>query len=332
MKLSWQIIQLNFKNNFAIAHGNYSFRNALVVSLDHNNFKGFGECTIIDYYNISSEKLLFQISTIQNQIENSKIITPQEFYLFLKTLNISIFLCAALDCAYWDLFGKLENKNFLDLNNLKVTVLPKSTITISVAPIKEQLAEIKKLNWTSYKVKCNHFNNKDILQLQQLEVPIAIDANGSFTFSDCVKLDQINISKPFTYIEQPLKIGIENYSKLSDKDISNWMADEDFQSDTKLSDLKSHYKSINIKLLKCGGITPALQTIKIAKKMGFKVMIGCMTESTIGISAAAVLSPLCDFADLDGANLIANDLANGSIVEKGEIKISQNPGLGIELF
>jgi L-alanine-DL-glutamate epimerase-like enolase superfamily enzyme len=332
MKLSWQIIQLNFKNNFAISYGNYAFRNALVVSLNYKNCVGFGECTIIDYYNITSESLLLEIESIKGRLENQKTTSPQDFYIFLKSLNISTFLCSALDCAYWDLFGKLENKNFLELNNLLVKTLPKSSITISIAPIDEQIAIIEKLNWPLYKVKCNRFNSKDLCQLQKLENPIAIDANASFSFSECIELNQMNNENPFLYIEQPLKVGIENYRNLSDKDASNWMADEDFQSNTNLFHLKSHYKSINIKLLKCGGITPALQIIKSAKELGFKVMIGCMTESTIGISAAAVLSPLCNLADLDGANLIANDLANGSKVEKGEIKISTNPGLGIELI
>ena len=331
MKLTWKIIQLNFKNNFTISYGNYPFRKAMIVTLESKSFKGFGECTIIDYYNISEEMLLLQISTIHHQIENCQISSPQEFYVFLKSLKISTFLCSALDCAYWDLFGKLTNKNFLLLTDMSMKYIPKSSITISVGSIKEQLAQIEKLNWSSYKVKCNAFNKKDLLQLQDLKIPIAIDANASFTFSDCEELNHMNATNPFKYIEQPLKIGSENYQKLSDTDTSNWMADEDFQYDTNLIDLKSYYKSINIKLLKCGGITPAIQIIKSAKKMGFKVMIGCMTESTIGISAAAVLSPLCDFADLDGANLIANDLAKGSFVENGKIKISQKPGLGIEI-
>ena len=95
--------------------------------------------------------------------------------------------------------------------------------------------------------------------------------------------------------------------------------------------LKPHYSSINIKLVKCGGLTPALQLIKKAKELGFKTMIGCMTESTIGISAGATLASLVDYADLDGANLIANDMAYGSHVVNGEIIVSNKPGLGISL-
>ena len=98
-----------------------------------------------------------------------------------------------------------------------------------------------------------------------------------------------------------------------------------------IKNLKKHYRSINIKLVKCGGLTPALEMIAVAKELDFKIMIGCMTESSIGISAGAVLAPFCDYADLDGANLIANDIAKGSEIINGKIHLSENHGLGIKI-
>ena len=98
------------------------------------------------------------------------------------------------------------------------------------------------------------------------------------------------------------------------------------------SSLLSHYKSLNIKLVKCGGLTPALEIIKEARQLNYKIMIGCMTESTVGISAGAVLAPLVDYCDLDGANLIVEDIATGSKIINGKIQLSDKPGLGIELI
>ena len=109
------------------------------------------------------------------------------------------------------------------------------------------------------------------------------------------------------------------------------MADEDCQETTKISDLKSHYQTINIKLVKTGGLTPVLKLIQEARKIDLKIMIGCMTESTVGISAGAVLVPLVDYVDLDGANLIANDIAFGSTIENGKVLLSNKSGLGISL-
>ena len=109
------------------------------------------------------------------------------------------------------------------------------------------------------------------------------------------------------------------------------MADEDCQNLESLDELIPYYKSINIKLMKCGGLTPALEMIKEARRLNYKIMIGCMTESTVGISAGCVLAGLVDYADLDGANLISNDYATGNYVENGKIILSQKSGLGIDL-
>jgi L-alanine-DL-glutamate epimerase-like enolase superfamily enzyme len=125
---------------------------------------------------------------------------------------------------------------------------------------------------------------------------------------------------------------VKNYNNLSRDKFANWMADEDFQNENNLVSLQSYYRSINIKIVKCGGLTPALEIIKKAKKLNYKIMIGCMTESTVGISAGAVLAPLVDYCDLDGANLIAQDIASGSQIINGKIEISGKPGLGIKLL
>jgi L-alanine-DL-glutamate epimerase-like enolase superfamily enzyme len=109
------------------------------------------------------------------------------------------------------------------------------------------------------------------------------------------------------------------------------MADEDCQNLNSLDELRPYYKSVNIKLMKCGGLTPALEMITKARELNYKIMIGCMTESTIGISAACLLTGLVNYTDLDGANLISNDYATGNFVENSKIRLSGKPGLGIEL-
>lgn len=331
MNLSWKIVRFHLKETFSIAYGNYAHRDALIVSLKHKNVTGFGECTAIDYYHINLVDYVSKLEVIQNVVEKHSVVHPNEFYNFLVQLNLSSFLRSALDCAYWDLFGKLENKSFADMNLISNEILPDSSITISVDSVANQIQKIQKSTWTKFKVKCNHFDENDVLKLLKLDADIALDSNGSFQKEHCNWLEnQSDISK-FTYLEQPMKTGFENYSILNAGKYANWMADEDCQDINSLLQLQPHYKSINIKLVKCGGLTPALQLITEARKLHFKIMIGCMTESTIGISAGAVLAPLCDFADLDGANLIANDIAKGSIVENGSIKLSNKSGLGIQL-
>src|SRR5690606_1876068 len=110
---------------------------------------------------------------------------------------------------------------------------------------------------------------------------------------------------------------------------ANWMADEDLQSIDDLELLQPHYKTLNIKVMKCGGLTPSLVIVQKAKALNFKIMLGCMTESTVGISAGIALDSFADYLDLDGANLIANDNFNGSKIVNGEVILSYDSGLGI---
>lgn len=331
MVLSWQIVKFQLKETFAIAYGNYTYREALLVTLENSGCIGYGECTSIDYYNINLDHFTTTLAQIKAQIESQNIVHPFEFYTFLLSLELSSFLRSALDCCYWDLFGKLEKKSFLELNNIECNKLPDSSITISIDSIENQIKKIEQSTWSKFKVKCNHFNEKDILKFVAMDKDIALDSNGSFTKENCHWLENNEVISKFTYLEQPMKTGAENYEILHADKFANWMADEDCQDISSLTALKPHYQSINIKLVKCGGLTPALEMISLAKELNYKIMIGCMTESTIGISAGAVLAPFCDFADLDGANLIANDIAKGSEIINGKIHLIENHGLGIKI-
>ena len=330
MQLHFHKTELHLKETFSIAYGNYDKRDALVVKLSHLGKDGYGECVSINYYGINLEDFVLKLKEIQPRIENQKIIHPKEFFAFLEQFQLHHFLLSALDCAYWDLFGKLENKSFSGLNQLENKTLAESSITISIAEIDEQIRKIENSSWNKFKVKCNGFNLKNTEKLLNLNLNIALDANASFTKEDCLFIQETSGFQKLMYIEQPLEIG--NFGILKNGNSVNWMADEDCQDLTFLEKLKPYYSSINIKLMKCGGLTPALEMITEAKKLGYKIMLGCMTESSIGISAGCAIAGLLDFADLDGANLISNDYATGSFVDNGKIILSEKPGLGIALL
>ncbi|MCL9809535.1 enolase C-terminal domain-like protein [Flavobacterium luminosum] len=330
MLLSWQIVTFQLKETFSISYGNYSSREALIVSLSYKGVEGYGECTAIDYYGIKLPDFVNLLSSSKTLIEAQKIIYPTEFYQFILRLNFPSFLVSALDCAYWDLYGKLEGKNFIELNKIPIKNIPESSLTISAGPIETQLNKIKTSGWSKFKIKCKSFDEIAIQKLTELDKTIALDFNGSFTSKDCELLQNTPWVQKISYLEQPMPT---NQFQILERDkFANWMADEDCQSIENLRSLQPHYQSINVKLVKCGGLTPALSLIEKAKALNFKIMIGCMTESTIGISAGAVLAPLADYTDLDGANLIANDIAKGSKIYYGNIQLSEKPGLGISVF
>lgn len=329
MNINFTIKKLRLKETFSIAYGNYTHRDALLIELSHQNCKGYGESVAIDYYQIDLQDFVLKLKEVRYQIEAQKIIYPKDFFKFLLGLNLHSFLLSALDCAYWDLFGKLENKSFLELNQLPTDNLVESSITISIGDIENQINKIQKSEWTRFKVKCKGLNKNNIEKLLQLDKSIALDSNASFTDEDCVWLQGNVEVQEFSYLEQPRPI--DHYKILKKESFANWMADEDCQNIDSLEELIPYYKSINIKLMKCGGLTPALEMIKKAGELNYKIMIGCMTESTVGISAGCLLTGVADFVDLDGANLISNDYATGNFVENGKIILSGKPGLGIDL-
>lgn len=329
MELRFNLKKLHLKETFSIAYGNYNHRDALLIELSHQNYKGYGECVAIDYYHINLQSFVLKLKEIQDQIKDQKIIHPKEFFTFLLSLNLHPFLVSALDCAYWDLFGKLENKSFIELNQLPTENLVESSITISVGEIEQQIKKIEKSNWTQFKVKCKGLDKKHVEELLKLNRNIALDSNASFSDEDCVWLQENAKIQEFSYLEQPRPI--DYYKILKKESFANWMADEDCQNLDSLDKQVPYYQSVNIKLMKCGGLTPALEMIKKAKELNYKIMIGCMTESSVGISAGCLLTGLVDYADLDGATLISNDYAKGNSVQNGKIILSGKPGLGIEL-
>ncbi|WP_336690230.1 MULTISPECIES: enolase C-terminal domain-like protein [unclassified Chryseobacterium] len=327
MELRFERRLLYLKETFSIAYGNYNKREALLIELSHQKCKGYGECVAIDYYRIDLQSFVLKLKEIQILIESQEIIHPKDFFTFLSNLNLPPFLLSALDCAYWDLFGELENKSFIELNHLPSDKLVESSITISVGEIDHQIEKIEKSSWNKFKVKCKGLDKNNVEKLLQLNRNIALDSNASFTDEDCIWLQENDEVQKFSYLEQPRPV--DNYRILEKESFANWMADEDCQNLDSLDKLIPYYKSINIKLMKCGGLTPALEMIRKARALNYKIMIGCMTESTVGISAACNLTGMADYADLDGANLISNDYATGSFVKNGKISLSSKPGLGI---
>ncbi len=330
MTLTYSDYRLQLRETFKIAYGNYQYRDSITVTLSSHGETGYGECVAINYYNIDLEQFKKNLEIVRDRLCSQTIIHPLEFYSILLTLELHPFLRSALDCAYWDLFGKLENRSFAQMMNLQQANLPESSFTINVADVDEQIEKIKVSKWNKFKVKCKGLDRNKVFLLLDSGKDIALDSNTSFTEEDCSFLEAEMRTQGFSYLEQPLPVG--RFYILNKNMNAHWMCDEDCQSIEDLSAVSGHYRSINIKVMKLGGITPALEMISAARKSGLKVMIGCMTESTVGISAGIALAGLCDYADLDGANLISNDFAEGSKVVDGKLLLSEAPGLGIRLI
>lgn len=194
--------------------------------------------------------------------------------------------------------------------------------------------KIRNRPWPVYKIKLGYENDVEIIEAirEATESVIRIDANGGWDLDESKekieRLAELNVE----LIEQPMPPDKkEEMTYLLSTSSLPLIADESCQGLSDIEMCAGQFHGINIKLMKCGGITPARQMIDLARKHGLKIMIGCMTESSIGISAAAQLVPFVDYVDLDGTMLIKDDIATGVLLRDGHMNYPDLPGLGCTL-
>ena len=194
---------------------------------------------------------------------------------------------------------------------------------------------MKELPWPIYKIKLG--TKEDIAIVTELrkqtDAIFRIDANCGWsvseTLNNAVELKKLGVE----FLEQPLKADDwEGHKYLFEHSVLPIIADESCIVEADVAKCYQHFHGVNIKLVKCGGLTPARRMISEAKKLGMKTMVGCMTESTVGISAIAHLLPQLDFVDMDGCLLLAEDIAMGITINKGVIEYSKLNGTGVALI
>ena len=334
-QLNHHIFRLELKNTFTISHGSYDFRDTMIVSLEKEGITGLGEATVIPYLGVSVDKLENSIQKIVPLIKNLKWSQPSELWEQLSPhLEDDCFLLSAIDSAAWDWYGKKQNKPVWDLLGAVPENAPLSSYTIGKDSPEIMALKMDSTPWPVYKIKIASGADMDLIRkLRQTNDSIfRIDANCSWkvdeVYSLYAGLKELNVD----LLEQPLPIGQDFHLKkeLHDPSIPVF-ADESCSALADIEKLAPYYDGINIKLMKCGGITPALEMIKEAKAQGVQIMGGCMTESSVGISAMAQLAPFFDYLDLDGALLLSNDPAEGIKVKMGKVILSDAPGLGCRL-
>ena len=332
MQLKLHPLKLALKRPFTITYGTFHYREALVVELIDQGLSGFGEATAISYYGKNIADFIAVLETHRNFIEQCTFAHPSELHQKLSPyLQDFPFVQCALDVAAYDLWAKRMEVPLYKALNLSTENLIVSNFTIGIDTIPQMVEQIQATNFPIYKIKLG--TPQDIAIIEALrnytDAIFRVDANGAWTVEETLqnakKLKKLGVE----FIEQPLaKDNWEGMKEVYRHSVLPIMADESCQIPADIARCHQHFHGVNIKLMKCGGITPALKMIAAAKALGLKVMLGCMTESSIGISAIAHLSPLLDYVDMDGALLLANDPAIGVRIEKGKIVFSDGNGLG----
>ena len=335
MEIKWQIVEHTLAHPFEISKGVYTHRTALILTLAQDDHHGYGEATEIPYYHIRLGRFIDLIQDNMRRLNAIRLKTPEQYFSHISPiLGHEPFLLSAFDCAAHDLYGKINGCKIVDWfgydRNLPT---PITSFTIGLASLAEMQRKIKAQPWPFYKIKLAGREDLELLRgLRAVtDSPFIIDANEAWSIEQTQEylpaLTELNV----VMVEQPVHRDHEHdLVKIKDRQIPLF-ADESCQNQNDIRKCAELYDGINIKLMKCGGLTPARKMIDAAREEELQVMVGCMTESSVGIGAAAQLAPAVDFLDLDGAMLLKEDLAQGVSFQDGQLIYADTPGNGCTL-
>ena len=337
MKLSLHDVHLPMRHPFTIALGTTTVQHNLVVKLEHNGKVGYGEgASGHAWRKFTPESMRADLESVRGVIEKFPFTTPTALWDHLHPLigHNSFALCA-LDEAAHDLWGHLQDAPVWKLWGLDLDHLPASDYTIGIDPIDKMVAKMKEFDgWPIYKIKLGTDRDLEIVRelRRHTDAIFRIDANTAWTAEQTIALAPEMKALGVEFFEQPLpRDDWQGMRRVHAECVLPTMADESCQTPGDVAHCAGHFTGINIKLTKAGGLTPARRMIGEARALGLKVMVGCMNESSIGISAIAQLLPLLDYVDMDGALLIAEDIADGVRLDKGVPILPNSPGLGVTL-
>jgi L-alanine-DL-glutamate epimerase-like enolase superfamily enzyme len=336
MKLFLEEHLLELKHTFTISRTSRDSQPSLIVKLVDGNYTGLGEATANPYYHITVKKMMDDLIHIQSIIESNSNLTPEDFWsVIYPYLKNNVFALCALDVAYNDLYAKKQHHKLYEIWNLKPKNNPLTNFTIGIDTIENMVAKMIEMPWPIYKIKLGTKNDIEIIKnLRKHTTAIfRVDANCGWTVEETLK-NAIELKKlGVEFIEQPLAAdNWEGHKILYNNSVLPIIADESCQIESDIEKCHHHFHGVNIKLTKCGGVTPGKRMLDKAIELGLKTMVGCMTESSVGIAAIAHLLPLLDYVDMDGALLLKNDIAEGVKIIDGKIIYSVNNGTGAKLI
>jgi len=337
MKLHLHRFQLETKTPFKLSRVTYNVRELLVVELEEDGFSGFGEASDHSFYDVKIEEIWEVLENLKPIIEAYEFDTPEQFWEEMNSyLKDHSFAQCALDVAAHDLFGKKMGKPLYELWGLKLENLPITDYTVGIDTPEKMVEKMRAKPWSVYKIKLGVPEDLEIMKALRAatDVPFRIDANCGWTVKEAIE-KSVELKKlGVEFIEQPLRGGeFDEMKDVYEKSALPVFADESCVSESDVKKCFGRFHGINIKLMKCGGLTPARRMIEEARKLGLQVMAGCMMESSIGISAVAQLLPLLDYIDMDSILLIKKDIAEGvKILENGEVVFPEENGIGVKLL
>lgn len=332
MQLLFHPFDLELKHTFTIAHDSRDIQSTLIVELRDGDFRGFGEATSNPYYGATIEKMIASLESIRTIIESDELSSPEALWAKVNpNLTDNSFAQCALDEAAHDLFAKKKGQKLYESWGLAIDHNPLTNFTIGIDTVEKMVAKMQELPWPIYKIKLG--TDDDLRIVRELRshttATFRVDANCAWTAEQTIRFSGELKKLGVEFIEQPLAADdIEGMKKVFAESVLPVIADESCILENDVIKCHGLFHGVNIKLTKCGGLTSAKRMIAEAKNLGMKTMVGCMTESSVGISAIGHLLPLLDYVDMDGSLLIKNDPATGVTFDYGKVIYATENGTG----
>ena len=336
IELKTHDFELPLRHVFSISRESTSVQPTLIVELTDGVHRGFGEATTNKYYGATLQLMREALESVRGLVESKDAWEPETLWeQTWPTLSSNPFAQCALDEAAHDLWGKQQGQPVYKLWGLSTERIPQSNFTIGIDTVEVMVKKLLEMpGWPIYKIKLGTKYDLDIVRelRKHTAAVFRVDANCGWTADEAIfnsrELAKLNVE----FIEQPLPAddwaGVKRVYEGSSLPI---VADESCISEADVQRCVGHFHGVNVKLVKCGGLTPARRMVTQARELGMKAMVGCMTESTVGISAIAQLLPLLDYVDMDGAALLAKDIAAGVKVDRGLCVYPTENGTGAQL-
>ena len=336
MKLSYFVEDLPLKHTFTIAHQSRDIQDTLIVKLEEGGLVGYGESTTNPFYGMTVENMSLALDNFKAEVESGKWETPEQLWAIgAENFKQNPFAQCALDMAAWDLFTKKKGKKLYEYLELDPKNIPLTNFTIGIDTVPKMVEKMKEVHWPIYKIKLGTSDDLAIVRelRKHTDAVFRIDANCAWTAQQAIDYSSELQKLGVEFMEQPLgKDDLEGMKEVYKHSKLPVIADESCIVESDVKKCHGLFHGINVKLVKAGGITPGLRMIHEAKSLGMKTMVGCMTESSIGISAIAHIAPLLDYVDMDGAMLLAKDPAKGVLITPEKVTFPAGNGIGAEML
>lgn len=337
LRLAFFPYELKLRHAFNLARSSRTTTPDVQVEIEFDGVKGYGEASMPPYLGESVES----VCRFLGRLDLGQFSDPfriEEIHEYMESVAPDNRAAkASVDIALHDLCGKIMGQPWYKIWGLDPGRTPCTSYTIGIDTpevVRQKVAEAAP--YRVLKVKMGLDNDRELVETIREcrpDVPLCVDANQGWNDRDrALEMCHWLKERGCMFVEQPFdKSRLDDAAWLTERSPLPVIADEAVQRLTDVGRLAGAYSGINIKLMKSTGMHEAYQMAVLARALGMKVMLGCMTETSCAVTAAAQLSPLADYADLDGNLLISNDRFDGLTIENGRVIIPSRPGIGVKL-